>query len=158
MHINAETTPTNDTDYNCRTCLTNHMWSCHILPLVINNLGDGHTHMHKHTCLQMSGTKAISRNQVHASSWSTPGLKGYGSPNCIKALYPPQLIPVQLIPVCVLMPAAGLSSVTSLVHVLSPIPVTMVAGSHLVPSGHWEGKACVYVTCLASAIVDTYIM
>ena len=45
------------------------------------------THKHKHTCLQMSWTKAISRNQMHASSWCTPGLKGlYGSPNCIKPL------------------------------------------------------------------------
>ena len=87
MHIYSKATPTNDTDYNCRTCLTNHMGSCHITPLVIHNLGDGHTHMHKHTGLQMSRIKAISRNQVHASSWCTPGLKGlYGSPNCIKAL------------------------------------------------------------------------
>ena len=49
--------PTNDIDYNChikamhRTYLTNHMGSIshHITPLVINNLGGGHTHTHTHT-------------------------------------------------------------------------------------------------------------
>jgi len=47
-----------------KTCLTNHKSSIsyHITPLVINNLGGGHTHMH--TNIQTSWTKAISRNQL----------------------------------------------------------------------------------------------
>jgi len=42
-HINERETP--------KTCLTNHKGfiSHHIMPLVINSLGDGHTHMHTHT-------------------------------------------------------------------------------------------------------------
>jgi len=53
--INKRKTPT--------TCLTNHKSSIshHITPLVINSLGDGHTHTH--TRIFTSWTKAISRNQ-----------------------------------------------------------------------------------------------
>ena len=46
------------------TCLTNRTRSMshHIMPLVINALGDGHTHTH--TDVQ---SKAISRNQAHVA-------------------------------------------------------------------------------------------
>jgi len=56
-HINERETPT--------TCLTNHKSSIsnHITPLVINSFWGGHTH----TRIQTSWTKAISRNQSHAS-------------------------------------------------------------------------------------------
>jgi len=52
-HINERETLT--------TCLTNHKSSIshHIMPLVINSLGGGHTH----TRILTSRTKAISRNQ-----------------------------------------------------------------------------------------------
>jgi len=55
-HINKRETPT--------TCLTNHKSSIshHIMPLVINSLGGGHTH----TCILTLWTKVISRNQSHA--------------------------------------------------------------------------------------------
>jgi len=74
----TKATPTNISichDFNChineretpKTCLTNHksFISHHITPLVINSLGGGHTH----TCILTSRTKAISRNQLHASLW-----------------------------------------------------------------------------------------
>ena len=55
---------------SCKTCLTNHTQSIlhHITPLVINALGDTHTHIY--TNVQ---TKAISRNQ--ACDPHAPGLK-----------------------------------------------------------------------------------
>jgi len=55
-HINKRETP--------KTCLTNHSGSIshHIMPLVINNLGGGHTHTHTDIV-----EKVISRNQLHAS-------------------------------------------------------------------------------------------
>ena len=33
---------------SCKTCLTNHTWSIshHITPMVINEVGDKHTHQH----------------------------------------------------------------------------------------------------------------
>ena len=52
-----------------RTCLNNHMGSilCYITPLIINNLGGGHTHTkHTHTHSRMHTdvrTKAILKNQ-----------------------------------------------------------------------------------------------
>jgi len=56
-HINERETPT--------TCLINHKSSIshHIMPLVINSLGGGHTHTHTHTCILILWTKAISRNR-----------------------------------------------------------------------------------------------
>jgi len=56
-HINEKKTP--------KTCLTNHKNSIshHITPLVINSLGGRHTH----ASILTSWTKAISRNQSHAS-------------------------------------------------------------------------------------------
>ena len=48
--VNAKATPINDNGYSChRTCLTNRMRSIshHIMPLIINSLGCGHTHTHK---------------------------------------------------------------------------------------------------------------
>jgi len=50
---------------NPKTCLANHKSSIthHITPLVINSLGGGHTR----TSILTSWTKAISRNQAHAS-------------------------------------------------------------------------------------------
>ena len=49
---------------SCETCLTNHTRpiSHHIMPLVINALGGGHTDTHTDT-----QTKAISRNQTCAA-------------------------------------------------------------------------------------------
>jgi len=62
-------------DFNChiskrettKTCLTNHKGSIshHIIPLVINSLRGRHTHV----CIQTSGTKAISRNQLCTDLW-----------------------------------------------------------------------------------------
>jgi len=51
-----------------KTCLTNHKGSIshHIMPLVINSLGGGHKHTHKHTRILTSRIKAISRNKSHA--------------------------------------------------------------------------------------------
>ena len=53
-----------------KTCLTNCTWpiSHHITPLVINDLGGGHTDTHTHTNAR---TKAISRNQAHAAEGRT---------------------------------------------------------------------------------------
>ena len=59
MHLNSKVMSTKNTDYiqlpykSCRTCLINHMGfiSYQITPLVINNLGGGHTHSHMHTDL-----------------------------------------------------------------------------------------------------------
>ena len=39
--------------------------SCHIMPLVINNLGGGHTNTHKYTHTDIH-TKTILRNQMLA--------------------------------------------------------------------------------------------
>jgi len=52
-HINEKETP--------KTCVTNHKGSIShpIMPLVINSLAGGHTHILR------SQTKAISRNQSH---------------------------------------------------------------------------------------------
>jgi len=65
-YINKRETPT--------TCLTNHKSSRshHIMPLVINNLGGGHTHTHTYICIQTLRTKAISRNQSCASLQPAP--------------------------------------------------------------------------------------
>ena len=68
MCINAKTIPINynawsyHTYTSCRTCLTNRMRSIsrHIMPLVINSLGRGHTHTHTHT-----------HTHKHADWWST---------------------------------------------------------------------------------------
>ena len=57
MRTNAKAMPINNNDYSChianscRTCLTNCMRSLsrHIMPLVINSLGGGHTHKDTHT-------------------------------------------------------------------------------------------------------------
>ena len=73
--IDVKTTPTNFTDYSCyvraieliypscsqshRTYLTNHMGSIshHIIPLVINSLGRGHTHTQTRIHIQTSAPK-----------------------------------------------------------------------------------------------------
>ena len=61
--------------YSCITCLTNRMGSIlhHIMPLVINSLGGGHTHTHthKHTNTHTKThtdvrTETIIRNQARA--------------------------------------------------------------------------------------------
>jgi len=58
-YINERETP--------KTCLTNHKGSIshHIMLLVINSLGGGHTH----TSIQTSWKKTISRKQSHAGLW-----------------------------------------------------------------------------------------
>ena len=73
-HTSSKATPINDNNYSChihnscRTCLTNHMGSIsrHIMPLVINSLGGGHTHINTHTDIR---TETILRNQAHAGLW-----------------------------------------------------------------------------------------
>ena len=56
MRIDAKVTPTDNTDYSCHiksytVYSTNHMGSIshHIMPLVIDNLGGGHTHTQAYT-------------------------------------------------------------------------------------------------------------
>jgi len=58
-HINERKSP--------KTCLTNHKGSIshQIMPLVINSLRGGH--IHTHASILTLQTKAISRNQAHAS-------------------------------------------------------------------------------------------
>ena len=76
MHMDAYTTPTNDTDYNChRTYLTNHMGSIshHITPLVINSLGGGHTHKHAYRRLQTK--QFLETRHTPAAGQRVPGLK-----------------------------------------------------------------------------------
>ena len=74
MHMDAYVTPTNDTDYSChnykshRTYLTNLMGSIshHIMPLVINSLGGGHTHVNTHTyAYRHLQTEAILRTAMY---------------------------------------------------------------------------------------------
>ena len=46
-HINAKTTPINDTDYNCCIKAVELVYPIiwvHVMPLVINSLGDRHTY------------------------------------------------------------------------------------------------------------------
>ena len=43
--------------------------SRHIMPLVINSLGGGHTHTHTQTHIQTIRTGSISRNQARAGLW-----------------------------------------------------------------------------------------
>jgi len=75
----TKATPTNYTirhDFNChinekktpKTCLTNHKGSIshHIMPLVINSLGGGHTHTHAYRHRRQKQFQETSR---------TPGLK-----------------------------------------------------------------------------------
>jgi len=81
----TKATPTNYTichDFNChineretsKTCLTNHKGSIshHIMPLVFNSLGGGHTHTHTHI---HCGQKQFQETS-HASTkcWCTLGL------------------------------------------------------------------------------------
>jgi len=83
-HINEKETP--------KTCLTNHKGSIshHIMPLVINSLGGGHTHTH--TRIQTSRTKAISRNQSCAGqrparAWFNKSINSICNKTTLVAMY-----------------------------------------------------------------------
>ena len=68
-HFNSKAMSTNDIEYgyyinNVRTCLANHMGfiSCHITPLVIYSLGEGHTYIPTQTHIPKFHKKSILRN------------------------------------------------------------------------------------------------
>ena len=70
--MDAYVTPTNNIDYSClikaiELVLTNHMGSIshHITPLVINSLGDGHTHARIQTFADRSNSKKPGAHWPH---------------------------------------------------------------------------------------------
>ena len=76
--INAKATPINNNDYSCHITaveLVNQSYEVDIMPLVINNLGRGHTHTRTHTRTRIPtiSTGSILRNQARAGLHA-PGL------------------------------------------------------------------------------------
>ena len=80
--INAKATPINDNDYSCHTTaieLFNQSYEVHIMPLVINSLGRGHTHTSTHTHTHTN----MHTNDPHRINFKKPG----GAPGLKTSLY-----------------------------------------------------------------------
>ena len=107
IHSNGKAMPINDTNYNChnynscRTCSTNHIGSisCNIIPLVINNLRDGHTHKctHTHTDAHtQTYTQTHTHKHTHTNNFKKPGGPATGQhvPG-LKMLFTKQIIHIK---------------------------------------------------------------
>ena len=71
-----------------RTCLTNRMGSIsrHIMPLVINSLGGGHTHTHTHTHTHKHTHKHTYR-RPHRNNYKKPGAHRPPGLHCMDSFF-----------------------------------------------------------------------